>query len=190
MFFLTGVAQYLFVPLAEAVVFAMLASYCLVADGRADHGQVSVARPSITTQIERKRNSRNPLRPPAADFEHDFETISPQLPWSAAVCVRSLAQSSRFVSSRSSDRLGCRRCFRWSGAGFLSCPWTRTIQTARARPDRNTHRRNRQPLRPGGTNESAQVIPHSELINIIDNIGLPYSGINTSYSNSAPDRSR
>src|SRR5208337_5111632 len=29
MFFLTGVARYLFVPLAEAVVFAMLASYFL-----------------------------------------------------------------------------------------------------------------------------------------------------------------
>ncbi len=29
MFFLTGVARYLFVPLAEAVVFAMLASYVL-----------------------------------------------------------------------------------------------------------------------------------------------------------------
>ena len=29
MFFLTGVAKYLFVPLAEAVVFAMLASYAL-----------------------------------------------------------------------------------------------------------------------------------------------------------------
>src|SRR5947207_13710986 len=29
MFFLTGVAKYLFVPLAEAVVFAMLASYVL-----------------------------------------------------------------------------------------------------------------------------------------------------------------
>src|SRR5206468_806184 len=29
MFFLTGVARYLFVPMAEAVVFAMLASYAL-----------------------------------------------------------------------------------------------------------------------------------------------------------------
>ena len=29
MFFLSGVAKYLFVPLAEAVVFAMLASYLL-----------------------------------------------------------------------------------------------------------------------------------------------------------------
>src|SRR5213595_411164 len=48
MFFLTGVARYLFVPLAEAVVFAMLASYilsrtlvptlALLMMGRAAHG--------------------------------------------------------------------------------------------------------------------------------------------------------
>ncbi len=39
MFFLTGVARYLFVPLAEAVVFAMLASYLLY------NGQIPVTRP-------------------------------------------------------------------------------------------------------------------------------------------------
>jgi multidrug efflux pump subunit AcrB len=31
-----------------------------------------------------------------------------------------------------------------------------------------------------------EVIPRQELVTIIDNIGLPYSGINTTYSNSAP----
>jgi multidrug efflux pump subunit AcrB len=36
MFFLTGVARYLFVPLAEAVVFAMLASYVGVENAVAD----------------------------------------------------------------------------------------------------------------------------------------------------------
>ena len=41
MFFLTGVARYLFVPLAEAVVFAMLASYLLSRTLVPDHGQVS-----------------------------------------------------------------------------------------------------------------------------------------------------
>ena len=40
MFFLTGVAKFLFVPLAEAVVFAMLASYVLVANAGADDGDV------------------------------------------------------------------------------------------------------------------------------------------------------
>jgi len=38
MFFLTGVARYLFVPMAEAVVFAMLASYCS-RDAGADDGE-------------------------------------------------------------------------------------------------------------------------------------------------------
>ena len=31
-----------------------------------------------------------------------------------------------------------------------------------------------------------EVIPKKELVTIIDNIGLPYSSINTTYSNSAP----
>ena len=40
MFFLSGVSRYLFVPLAEAVVFAMLASYILLANAGADAGDV------------------------------------------------------------------------------------------------------------------------------------------------------
>ena len=44
MFFLTGVARYLFIPLAEAVVFAMLASYVSVPHAGADPRDVSVAR--------------------------------------------------------------------------------------------------------------------------------------------------
>ena len=40
MFFLSGVARYLFVPLAEAVVFAMLASLSALAHRRAHDGQV------------------------------------------------------------------------------------------------------------------------------------------------------
>ncbi|MGC2620093.1 MAG: efflux RND transporter permease subunit, partial [Acidobacteriaceae bacterium] len=35
-------------------------------------------------------------------------------------------------------------------------------------------------------NTIRELIPKSELVTIIDNIGLPYSGINLSYSNSAP----
>ena len=45
MFFLTGVAHYLFVPLAEAVSFAMLASYFLSRTLVADHGAVPATRP-------------------------------------------------------------------------------------------------------------------------------------------------
>ncbi len=45
MFLLSGVAKYLFLPLAEAVVFAMLASYLLSRTLRPHDGQVPVARP-------------------------------------------------------------------------------------------------------------------------------------------------
>src|SRR6202041_682005 len=37
-----------------------------------------------------------------------------------------------------------------------------------------------------GEKSIRQQIPASEVVSVIDNIGLPYSGINLSYSNSAP----
>ena len=45
MFFLTGVARHLFIPLAEAVSFAMLASYLLSRTPGAHHGAVLAPRP-------------------------------------------------------------------------------------------------------------------------------------------------
>src|ERR1700758_4196894 len=72
MFFLTGVARYLFVPLAEAVTFAMLASYLLsrtvvptmakylLRGHEADAGHVG-------------GSSRNPLVRLQVRFEHAFE---------------------------------------------------------------------------------------------------------------------
>ena len=53
MFLLSGVARYLFVPMAEAVVFAMLASYLLSRTAGAHHGQVPASRARRrTTRIE------------------------------------------------------------------------------------------------------------------------------------------
>ena len=55
MFFLSGVSRYLFVPLAEAVVFAMLASYALVANAGAYAGDVPAeeAQPPRSAFAER-----------------------------------------------------------------------------------------------------------------------------------------
>src|SRR6201993_3405628 len=72
MFFLSGVARYLFVPLAEAVVFAMLASYFL-------------SRTIVPTMAkyllrgdkteEERANSRNPLVRVQRRFEAAFENF-------------------------------------------------------------------------------------------------------------------
>src|SRR6201997_1676024 len=74
MFFLTGVARYLFVPLAEAVSFAMLASYILsrtivptmakyLLKGHSHHDALAPA------------NLRNPFTRIQLGFEHGFEKM-------------------------------------------------------------------------------------------------------------------
>src|ERR1700728_405771 len=72
MFFLSGVAKYLFVPLAEAVCFAMLASYLLsrtVVPTMAKY----LLREHDAGEGEQKRRSRNPLIRFQQGFEHYFE---------------------------------------------------------------------------------------------------------------------
>ena len=64
MFFLAGVARYLFVPLAEAVVFAMLASYVAVPNARADTGDVVLPPHACTMATRRIRRTVQPcVRP-------------------------------------------------------------------------------------------------------------------------------
>src|SRR6202521_3896452 len=70
MFFLTGVARYLFVPLAEAVVFAMLASYLL--------SRTLVPTMAMYLLREKARHgapSRNPFVRFQQGFERRFERL-------------------------------------------------------------------------------------------------------------------
>ena len=72
MFFLSGVARYLFVPLAEAVCFAMLASYLLsrtVVPTMAKY----LLQEHDDEAHDRKMASRNPLVRFQLGFEHYFE---------------------------------------------------------------------------------------------------------------------
>ncbi len=74
MFFLSGVSRYLFVPLAEAVVFAMLASYLLsrtVVPTMARY----LLKEHDEAEAEQKKRSRNPLVRFQLGFEHHFENI-------------------------------------------------------------------------------------------------------------------
>ena len=75
MFFLTGIARYLFVPLAEAVVFAMLASYVL-----SRTLVPTMARYLLLTQTEEERHeqfkaSRNPFIRLQRGFESNFDRV-------------------------------------------------------------------------------------------------------------------
>ena len=77
MFFLSGVARYLFVPLAEAVVFAMIASYILS----------RTLVPTLAMYLLKAKHGSGASRNPFALFQRGFETdvraSPPDLPASA-----------------------------------------------------------------------------------------------------------
>jgi len=181
MFLLTGVARYLFVPLAEAVVFAMLASYLL-----SRTLVPTLAKYFLKAHAEGNSNetsvSKNPLVRFQTWFERGFESIRS--------AYRRLLET--FIDHRrifvAGFLLACFLSFAllpWLGQDFfpsvdsgeftlhLRAPTGMRIEETAALCNRVE-------------NEIRKQIPPQEFAGVIDNIGLPYSGINLSYSNSAP----
>jgi len=85
MFLLTGVARYLFVPMAEAVVFAMLASYLL-----SRTLVPTMAKYLLKAHAEERSHapSKNPLVLFQAWFERGFERIRTGYRGLLVACVR------------------------------------------------------------------------------------------------------
>src|SRR5437868_8728819 len=182
MFFLSGVARYLFVPLAEAVVFAMLASYLL------SRTLVPTMAKYLLRGHEQEAGhppapSRNPLVRLQIRFEEAFERFRGHyhgwleqtlhhrrlfLLAFIAICVGSLALlypclGQVFFPSVDAGQFKLH---------IRARTGTRIEETAR--------------LCDLVERSIRQQIPPEEVSSILDNIGLPYSGINLSYSNSAP----
>jgi CzcA family heavy metal efflux pump len=182
MFFLSGVARYLFVPLAEAVVFAMLASYLL-----SRTLVPTMARYMLTEQIEAQRrehteSSRNPFVRFQAQFENGFERFRHGYHGMLEACIRSrrlflVGFFATCILSFALLPLVGEDFFPRVDSGEFSihmrAPTGTRIEESAALCDRVE-------------NDIRAHIPPSQVAAIIDNIGLPYSSINLSYSNSAP----
>ena len=181
MFLLTGVARYLFVPLAEAVVFAMLASYLL-----SRTLVPTMARYLLRVQREEDFRelafSRNPFVRLQARFELAFERFRDAYQGLLERCLQRrraffiVFLSACILSAALAPLLG-EEFFPSVDSGefklHLRAPTGTRIEETAALCDRVEAEIRRQ-------------IPGNEVSSIIDNIGLPYSGINLSYSNSAP----
>ena len=175
MFFLTGVARFLFVPLAEAVVFAMLASYFLS----------RTLIPTLVMYIMRGHEHK-------ADgpktifgryqrgFENGFEKFRQGY---YQLLETTLGHGKVFAA--------CFLAFCVLSVGlvfFLGEDFFPSVDAGLMR----LHVRARAGLRVEETARLCdeiekylhQKIPKDELVTILDNIGLPNSGINLSYSNS------
>jgi multidrug efflux pump subunit AcrB len=182
MFFLGGVARYLFVPMAEAVVFAMLASYLLsrtLVPTMAkyllkEHGDAEVAR---------KLSSRNPFIRFQLGFESGFEKFRHGYLRLLTLCMD---HSAVFLILFMVLALGSVALLEpWLGQDFFP-----SVDAGQFK----IHVRARTGTRIEETTALCdhidatirRQIPAKELATIVDNVGVPYSGLNLSYSTSAP----
>ena len=182
MFLLGGVAQYLFVPLAEAVVFAMLASYLLSRTLVPTMAKYLLrGHESEAEQLAAK--SRNPFVRLQVRFEEGFERFRERYHTWLERCLeyrRAFLVVFAIVCVISVVTL-----VPWLGRDFFPTVDAGQFKLhLRAR----TGTRIEETARLCDLVEQAihQEIPAREIDSVIDNIGLPYSGINLSYSNSAP----
>jgi len=184
MFMLAGVSKFLFVPMAEAVVFAMLASYVLSrtlvptlakfwlkkhAPGHAHDGGGFLGRTqsSFEAAFDRLRDRYKALLEAALRSGPVFAGV-----FLAAMALTALIAfpigplpglGQDFFPSVDGDQIKlhvrAKSGTRIEETAVLSDHIERTIRKA---------------------------IPANEIKNIVDNLGLPYSGINLAYSSSAP----
>jgi CzcA family heavy metal efflux pump len=177
MFLLKGVSRFLFVPLAEAVVFAMIASYIL-----SRTLVPTMAMYLLTT--EKHDGSAAQSRNPLTLFQRGFETQFERLRRGYNGLLSSFVRNRKlFVPV---FLLACVSAFAlapWLGQDFFPSSdsgqfifhmraktGTRIEETARIADLVETRMR--------------QIIPQNEMGSIVDNIGLPYSGINLTHMTS------
>lgn len=175
MFFLAGVARYLFVPLAEAVSFAMLASYLLsrtIVPTMAKYLLKGHAPHEIS-------KSRNPFAILQLAFERNFEKLRSAYRGVLIACVRSRAI---FTTIFILFCIASGALIPWLGRDFFPAVDSGQMRLhVRART--GTRIEETAKLFDIVENRIREIIPPGELENVLDNIGLPYSSLNTSYAN-------
>jgi CzcA family heavy metal efflux pump len=175
MFFLSGVARFLFVPLAEAVIFAMLASYILS----------RTLVPTLAMYLLKAHNQGASVRRGLfsrfhESFERSFERIRS---FYATLLGHLIGLRNYFVPAFLLVCLSAFALAPFLGENFFpetdsgqfilhvrAKTGTRIEETARLTDEVEQRIRGR--------------IPASEMDNILDNIGLPYSSINYIYNRS------
>ena len=182
MFLLSGVARYLFVPLAESVVFAMLASYLLsrtLVPTMAkyllqEHDDAAVLRKSV---------SRNPFVRFQSGFESGFTKFRNNYVRLLTLCLN---HSAVFLIGFLLFAVGSMLVLTpWLGQDFFPSVDAGQFKIhVRART--GTRIEETAALCDHIDQTIREHIPAGEIVTIVDNIGLPYSGLNLSYSTSAP----
>ena len=174
MFFLQGVAKFLFVPLAEAVIFAMMASYILS----------RTLVPTLAIMMLGKSESESIVGRFIMKIHHQFNEQFESFRTQYAHLLNSIFDHRKVFAT----------CF----LGFCVVSFGLFFILGRdlfpqidsgqiklhMRAPSGTRIEKTSAIISGVRDAIKDVIPEHELETTIDNIGLPYSGINLSYSNS------
>ncbi len=182
MFQLGGVAGYLFRPLAEAVVFALVGSFLLSRTlvptmahylMRGHHGDAEEGSPAPP------RRSRNPLLRLQQAFDDRFARVRARY---RSLLVLALGSPKLFIAGFLACIVLSFGLWPFLGENFFpTVDSGQILMHVRAQPGTRIEETARlfdlieQTVR--------RTIPPDQLENIVDNIGLPFSGINMAYQN-------
>ncbi len=184
MFMLAGIAKFLFIPLAEAVVFAMLASYLL-----SRTLVPTLAKFWLRTHDPHPApRSGNPLVRLQSRFERGFERLRERY---AQLLGAALHAGPRFAGvfllAMAATALLAFPLGPLPGLGQDFFPRVDAGQIKlHLRARTGTRIEETAALCDAVEQTIREVIPPDQLVDMVDNIGLPYSGINLAYSTSAP----
>ncbi|WP_043458780.1 efflux RND transporter permease subunit [Gluconacetobacter diazotrophicus] len=184
MFFLGGVARYLFVPLAEAICFAMFASYLLSRTLVPTLAKYWLKPHPVQGKGAHDGDAppRNPLRRWQQGFERGFQGVRDRY---RRTLESTIARRSVFVPLFLGFMLVSLLLFLWLGSNFFP-----SVDSGQIKLHVRAHAglRVEETARLCDQVEDAvrTVIPPAEIGSVVDNIGLPVSGINLTYSTSAP----
>jgi len=173
MFLLPGVAGFLFVPMAEAVIFAMLFSFLL------SRTLVPTMAKYLLRRIAVHGESTNPLVRMQREFENGFESLRRRYRALLEVIIRRRAVfvpvflSAVFASFVLIPFLG-RNFFPDVDSGQILMHVRLQVGT-RVEDSAADFGRIQKVIR--------EVIPPAEIDTLVDNIGMPVSGINLAYNN-------
>ena len=188
MFLLAGIAKYLFIPLAEAVVFAMLASYLLS----------RTLIPTLAKFWLKKQDENQDGRPGQrrgnflSRFQRGFERRFEQLRATYRdILVIAIDGGAKFaIVFLAIMALTAGLAFPLGPLPGLGQDFFPSVDAGQLklhlRASTGTRIEETAALCDAVEKTIREIIPGKELTSIVDNLGLPYSGINLAYTTSAP----
>jgi CzcA family heavy metal efflux pump len=184
MFFLSGVQKYLFVPLAEAVIFSMVASFIL-----SRTLVPTLAKYLLRAHIQAHHEegghppvSKNPLVLFQRGFESVFSSVREKY---KELLLLALSRRRAFIIGFLSFVVLSFALVPFLGRNFFPEVDAGQIKL-HIRAQTGTRLEETARLCDEIERRIKQQIPAEEIKNIVDNIGLPVSGVNLTYSNSSP----